>query len=81
MMNEKQILAGLATLEPTHPFIEALGCLLANVVEAERDGVVIPNLPDAARHFNAGRLASALDVQTLVAQTVAKAISQAAREA
>ena len=60
-MTDLEIKAGLLTLEPSHPFVQALKALLAQSVLEEQDSVTNPNLTDGGRHFNAGRLAHAKD--------------------
>lgn len=75
-MTEPEILAGLASLDETHPFIKALAAVLADDTSDEVDGVTAPDLTDGARHFNAGRLAHARDLEKAIPQLLQKARAQ-----
>jgi hypothetical protein len=77
-MTEAQIKAGLLTLDPSHEFVKAMFALLDDGIITEQDAVTAPNLTDAARHFNAGRLAHAKDVRGLVADTMRDAARERA---
>jgi hypothetical protein len=65
-MTEPEINAAFAEMDPQHPFYRAVLQLLNEGVAAEQDNVTVPNLTDAARHFNAGRLAHAVDMRSLI---------------
>jgi hypothetical protein len=65
-MSEDQIKAGLGSLDPKHAFIVALEALVADDIESETAGVVAPELTDAARQFNSGRLAHARDFKNVI---------------
>ena len=65
-MDEREIKAGLLTLDESHEFYRAVNGLLDLAIGAEQDNVVIPGLTDSARQFNAGRLAHAKDVKQLL---------------
>ena len=73
-MNENEINAAFAGMDPQHPFYRAVLQLLDEGMSAEQDNVVVPNLTDAARHFNAGRLAHAKDVRALIPDTTRAAL-------
>jgi hypothetical protein len=76
-MTEKDIKSGLLSLEPSHPYVQALNALLDHTVEEEQDSVTIANLADGARHFNAGRLAHAKDFRGVVKDLIAEAKREA----
>lgn len=73
-MNEFEIAAAFAAFDPAHPFYRAVMQLLDDGVTAEQDNVIAPNLTDAARHFNAGRLAHAKDIRALLPDTTRAAL-------
>lgn len=79
-MTEKEIKAGLLTLDETHEFYRALLGLLEEAILAEQDNVTIPLLTDSARQFNAGRLAHAKDFKQLLHDTRVEAIREREQE-
>jgi hypothetical protein len=72
-MSEAEIKSGLLSIEPQHPFVQALNALMENAVGDEQDAVTNPNLTDGARHFNAGRLAHAKDFRGAIAGIIDEA--------
>lgn len=60
-MTKDEIYAAFAAMDQAHPFYLAVCALLDGEVNDEMVAAVVPNSTDAARHFNAGRLAHALD--------------------
>jgi hypothetical protein len=76
-MTDTEIKAGLLSLAPSHPFVRAVEALLTQAVEAETDSVTAPDLTDAARHFNAGRLAHAQDFKLAITGAIAEAQREA----
>lgn len=69
-MTETEIKAGLTTLDEKHPFYVALLALVESDVEDETSAALAPDLTDAARHFNAGRMAHARDFRNVIAGAV-----------
>lgn len=63
-MSDLELQRGLATLDTKHPFWQAVQDVLAQAVVNEQLAVAQPDITDGARHYNAGRLAHALDLQT-----------------
>jgi hypothetical protein len=74
-MTESEINAAFAEMDPQHPFYRAVLQLLDDGVTAEQDNVTVPDLTDAARHFNAGRLAHAKDVRALIPDATRAALA------
>lgn len=72
-MTQKQIYAGLASLDAEHPFYLALLAVVDGDIESEISGVTIPDLTDSARQFNAGRLAHARDIRSAIVGVVSEA--------
>ena len=61
-MTEKEIKAGLRSLDLSHPFAKALFEVLENLEKTARDAVATPGLNNEARQYNAGALGSVMDV-------------------
>ena len=72
-MNADQIQAGLTSLEPAHPFFQAILALVESDIDSEMDMAVAPDLTDSARQFNAGRLAHARDIKRVLIGSVTDA--------
>jgi hypothetical protein len=75
-MDAKQIKAAFLTIDPTHPFYLGLQELLRQQKDIEADAVAQNNLTDAARHFNAGRLAATIDLLQLVQDVRTQAVAE-----
>jgi hypothetical protein len=73
-MTEREINGAFAEFDPQHPFYLAVLALLDNSIATEQDAVTIPGLTDAARHFNAGRLAHAKDLRAIIPDQTRAAI-------
>lgn len=80
-MEVQEIKNGLLSLEPSHPFYQALLAWLAEHRNSEVSAVTASNLTDAARHFNAGRLAMLEDVLTALPEDLAAWREEQARAA
>lgn len=78
-MTTEQIQAGFLSLDPTHPFYQAVQEVVRMQKEIEVDAVAQNNLTDAARHFNAGRLAAVIDVGQLLVDARKEAEMQQAK--
>lgn len=66
-MNDPQRLQqGFLSLAPDHEFAKSLLALLEEAVTVETQSCAVPERSSEARHFNAGRLAHALDLQAAV---------------
>ena len=63
----------LGSLDPAHLFWRGVQEVLRQAVQTETDAVTNPGLTDAARHFNAGRLAMARDMEAALTQMVTEA--------
>jgi hypothetical protein len=60
-MDTNQIQAAFAAFDPMHPFYLAVLQLMQDAVLTEQANVCYPDLTDAGRHYNAGRLSMAID--------------------
>jgi hypothetical protein len=74
-MNKLEIANAFAEMDPQHPFYRAVIQLLDEAVTGEQDNVTAPNLTDAARHYNAGRLAHAKDIRALLPDMTREALT------
>lgn len=63
-MSNEQLQKAFATIDTQHPFWKAVQAALDEAVEQEQMTVAQPDSTDGARHYNAGRLAHALDFRT-----------------
>jgi len=61
-MSDKELLAGLRSLDGAHPFVKAVVAMQTETVTLCTEAAAQPNLTSEGRHYNAGRLALALDV-------------------
>lgn len=72
-MTDSEIKAGFLALDPQHTFFKAVVGLLEQLEQAESDMVAAADLTDGARHYNAGRLATAKNAKELVLDTMKQA--------
>lgn len=76
----EEIRRAFLRMDPQHPFYQGLMGLLANATALELEAATRPDLTDGGRHFNAGRLAMAEDVQQLIVDTMVEAREWEQRE-
>lgn len=79
-MTPAEIKAAFVGFDKTHPFYQAVVQLLDNAVNDEQTGATLPHLTDGGRHFNAGRLAHALDFRQAFHGTMAQALWEQNRD-
>lgn len=79
-MSEAEVKAAFAGIDPQHPFYLAMLQICDDAIVIEQDGVTLPELTDAARHFNAGRLAHAKDFKDYIRNTITLARIDRERE-
>lgn len=75
-MSEHEIKAAFAAFDKTHPFYLAVLALLESEIASEQVMTVSPNLGDGARHYNAGRLAHALDFRAVFNGVMREALAE-----
>lgn len=75
-MTDSEIKAAFASLHATHPVMLALTALAENAVKLETAASAQPTLSDGDRHFNAGRLAHALDFQQTLTDLLNQTVEQ-----
>jgi hypothetical protein len=63
LANEGQILSALSLVDENTPLWRALFACMAAHEKIELEGLLAPNLSDAARHYNAGRRAMLEDLR------------------
>lgn len=77
-MSEHEIKAAFAAFDKTHPFYMAVMTLLDLEVQSEQVSAASPNLGDGSRHYNAGRLAHALDFRAVFNGVMREALAEQA---
>lgn len=75
-MNESEIKAAFAAFDKAHPFYRAVLALLEAEVVNEAHAACSPNLGDGGRHYNAGRLAHALDMRNVFNGVMREALAE-----
>lgn len=65
-MSDEQIKEGLLSIDEGHVFVKTLLALFDNEIRDEQLMATAPDLTDGARHFNAGRLARAMDTRNSI---------------
>ena len=65
-MEENQIKEGLLSLDEGHVFVRTLLAIYDGEIQLEQQAATVADLTDGARHFNAGRLARALDTRNSI---------------